>query len=175
MAVVSAAGRHPDLDFVAVEVYRPGVARTVLEAGRRQLTNLKVLEADAVAVLATALAPGSVREIRVFFPDPWPKSRHHKRRLVQPAMVTAAAAALEPGGTLRMCTDSVEYAQQMLRVGAACPALRNPHAGRESPELAVVGASPRFEGRPVTRFERKALAAGRGVVDVQFSRCEVSP
>jgi tRNA (guanine-N7-)-methyltransferase len=116
------------------------------------LTNVRVAEGDALVLLDDMLAPGSLDEVRVLFPDPWPKVRHHKRRLVSPTFVRLAASRLRTGGRLHVATDWPHYAAQVLQVVRACPEL----AG---------GAVPRPE-RPVTRFEQRARAAGRPVSDV---------
>lgn len=162
-AVLAAAKAHPEVDHLAVEVYRPGAARTVARAGTEAVHNVRVLEADARALVATGLARESVAEVRVFFPDPWPKARHHKRRLVDAGFVADAARALAPGGVLRMATDWEHYAHQMLTVATDCPALVNAHP--DPP-----GWAPRFEGRVVTTFERKGVGAGRRIHDLEFVR-----
>ena len=159
-AVLASAAERPDADHLAVEVYRPGAAKTVIRAERRGLSNVRVVQADAAALLRTALAPGTVSEIRVFFPDPWPKLKHHKRRLVGADMLRDAARALRPGGVIRLATDWADYARAMLEAAAEVAELDNPHHG----------VAPRFAGRPPTKFERKALAEGRAVTDVELVR-----
>lgn len=158
-AILAAAQDAPGVDHLAVEVYRPGLARTILSADALGLDNLRVLEADAGAFLAQGAVPGSVDEIRIFFPDPWPKLRHHKRRLVGPAVVAHCARALRPGGRLRLATDWADYAAQMREAALSCADLEG---GREW--------APRFSGRPVTRFERKAQEAGREVRELDLVR-----
>ena len=164
--VVEAADAHPERDHLAVEVYTPGLAQTILRAQQRGdgtgLTNLRLLQVNAAELLATGLPEGSVDELWIFFPDPWPKSRHHKRRLVTPAFADLAARVLRPGGTWRLATDWAEYAARMLAVGDASPRFRNPHGAGN--------AAPRFEGRVLTAFERKGLAAGRHATDLEFVR-----
>ncbi|ACZ30104.1 tRNA (guanine-N(7)-)-methyltransferase [Xylanimonas cellulosilytica DSM 15894] len=164
--VVAAADAHPEKDFVAVEVYLPGLAQTVVRAGqrrdRRGLTNLRLLQVNAAELLATSLPEGSLDELWVFFPDPWHKSRHHKRRLVTPELAALAARVLRPGGVWRLATDWVEYAEQMREVCEADPHLRNAHGPG--------AAAPRFEGRVLTAFERKGIAAGRTVTDLEYVR-----
>ncbi len=162
-SVLAHAAAHPDLDHLAVEVYRPGAARTIAGAGERGLRNVRVLEADARALISRGLAPGSVAALHVFFPDPWPKARHHKRRLVDAGFVADAARVLAPGGVLRLATDWEHYAEQMRDVAGACPDLVDGRADAS-------GWAPRFAGRPVTHFERKGLAAGRLVRDLEFVR-----
>ena len=153
-----------DRDVLAVEVYRPGASRTVLRAHAAGLPNVRVIEADGRALVATGLATGSVAGLHVYFPDPWPKTRHHKRRLVDAGFVADAARVLAPGGVLRLATDWEHYAQQMLEVGTACPDLVNPRAD------VAGGWAPRCAGRPETLFERKGIAAGRTIYDLEFRR-----
>ncbi|GAB77578.1 tRNA (guanine-N7-)-methyltransferase [Austwickia chelonae] len=161
-AVLASAAEHPELDHLAVEVYRPGAAKTAIRAHRRGLTNLRILQADAAALLRTGLEEASVSEVRIFFPDPWHKARHHKRRLVNENTVAGLARVLADGGRLRLATDWAEYAEQMLRVVSCCSELANPHDG----------FAPRWSGRPVTRFERKGSEAGRLVHDLELIRLQ---
>ena len=164
--VVEAADAHPERDHLAVEVYQPGLAQTIVRAGQRRerqgLTNLRLLQANAPELLATALPEGSLDELWVFFPDPWHKSRHHKRRLVTPEFAALAARVLRPGGVWRLATDWVEYAEQMLEVCEGSTQFRNAHGPG--------AAAPRFEGRVLTAFERKGIAAGRTVTDLEYVR-----
>lgn len=161
-AVVAAAERDPDRDHLAVEVYTPGIAQTIVRAHHARVRNLRLVQVNAAELLATTLAPGSVDELWVFFPDPWHKSRHHKRRLVTPAFAALAARVLRPDGTLRLATDWAEYAEQMLAVLDASPDLSNAHGPG--------GVAPRFDGRVVTGFEKKAHAAGRDITDLEYRR-----
>ncbi len=167
-AVVAAAEREPGRDFLAVEVYLPGLAQTVLRAARLDLTNLRIAPADAARWLATAMPPDSVDELWVFFPDPWHKHRHHKRRLVSPSFAAHAARVLRapsgdrPGGVLRLATDWSDYGTRMLQVLSAEPGLVNEHGPG--------GVAPRFAGRAMTGFERKAGAAGRAITELTFRR-----
>jgi tRNA (guanine-N7-)-methyltransferase len=149
------AAAEPDVDHLAVEVFEPGIAALLMRAA--ELTNLVVLRGDAVALLTTRVPEGSLAAIRIFFPDPWPKRRHHKRRLVQPAFVALAASRLEPGGTLHMATDWADYADQMRAVADAEPRLSG-------------GEVPRPPWRPVTKFEARALSEGRAVRDFVYCR-----
>ena len=172
-AVVHAARSCPGTDFLAVEVYRPGVAQTLAKVGAQGLTNVRLVQADAVDVLSTMLARASVAEVWVFFPDPWHKSRHHKRRLVTAELAALVGGALVPGGWWRLATDWAGYARQMRDVGEAAPGFTNPYAGRLACEDDPVGGyAPRFDGRVMTRFERKGLAVGRPVFDLCFRRDE---
>jgi tRNA (guanine-N7-)-methyltransferase len=176
-AVIQGAQARPGTNFLAVEVYRPGLAATVAKIVRHDLTNVRLVQADAVQVLMHMLGRGSAAEIWVFFADPWHKSRHHKRRLVNAGFAELAASRLVPGGTLRLATDWADYAKQMRDVLAACGSLTNPHgapigapgpAGRT--EDMDCGFAPRFEGRVMTRFEHKASELGRPVYDLELRR-----
>ncbi len=156
------AEAHRDEDFLGIEVHRPGIGRLLLHAAAAGLENLRVIERDAVEVLERNLADASLDEILVFFPDPWHKKRHVKRRLVEARFVALLAAKLRPGGVLRLATDWEPYAQQMLAVGAAEPRLRS-----LSPDGTYV-ARPAL--RPPTRFERRGERLGHQVRDLAFQR-----
>ena len=162
-AVVRGAQASPGTNFLAVEVYRPGLAATVAKIVQHNLTNVRLVEADAVQVLKHMLRPASVAEMWVFFADPWHKLRHHKRRLVNPGFAELAASRLVAGGTMRLATDWLDYAEQMRDVLDACASLTNPHG--DAP-----GFAPRFEGRVMTRFEEKGLASGRAIYDLEVRR-----
>ncbi|GAB3534416.1 tRNA (guanosine(46)-N7)-methyltransferase TrmB [Arthrobacter tecti] len=158
-AVAHAAAEQPERNFLALEVYRPGLAQTLLRIDQRGLTNVRVAQVNAAEALATMLRPASVTELWVFFPDPWHKTRHHKRRLVKDSFLDLAARVLEPGGVLRMATDWSDYAFQMREVADASPEFENLHdgerTGAESPLTQVwasgvehvVGGAPRREGK----------------------------
>jgi tRNA (guanine-N7-)-methyltransferase len=177
-AIIQGAQARPGTNFLAVEVYRPGLAATVAKIVRHDLTNVRLVQADAVQVLKHMLVRGNAAEIWVFFADPWHKNRHHKRRLVNPGFADLAASRLAPGGTLRLATDWADYAKQMRDVLAACESLTNPHGGEltahgqaGSVEVDMeTGFAPRFEGRVMTRFEYKALELGRTVYDLELRR-----
>ncbi len=151
------AAAEPEIDHLAVEVFEPGIAALLMRAEAAQLTNLVVLRGDAAALLAERVPHASLAGIRIFFPDPWPKRRHHKRRLMQPAFMALAAARLRPGGTLHMATDWADYAEQMRAVADAEP-------------LLVGGETARPRWRPVTKFEARARAEGRDVHDFIYRR-----
>jgi tRNA (guanine-N7-)-methyltransferase len=157
------AAAAPEVNYLAVEVYRPGLAQLLMRADALGLTNLRLLRADAVVLLREHVAPGSLAAVRVFFPDPWPKARHHKRRLVTPAFVSLVASRLVPGGVLHLATDWEHYAEQMLAACRAEPTLRNLSGHPD-------GWTPRPDWRPVTKFEQRALADGRPVRDLTFHR-----
>jgi tRNA (guanine-N7-)-methyltransferase len=166
-AIVAAAAAHPDRDFLAVEVFRAGLARTMLDADRAGARNLRLVEANAPEVLETLLPEGSVDEVWVFFPDPWHKSRHNKRRLVKDGFGGIAGRALRDGGVLRLATDWEDYALQMREVLDAAPEFER--AFDPAPAAADDWA-PRFEGRVMTAFERKGLNKGRAIRDLTYRR-----
>jgi tRNA (guanine-N7-)-methyltransferase len=153
----------PDTDHLAVEVFEPGLAQLLMRIEEAGLQNLRALRGDAVELLRERVPAGSLAGIRIYFPDPWPKRRHHKRRLVQPGFVALAASRLTPGAALHLATDWADYALQMLSVCAAEPLLENTAS-------TVDGWMPRPPWRPVTKFERRALAEGREVRDLVFRR-----
>lgn len=162
--VVGAASARPESNFLAVEVWRPGVAQTIAKAVREQLSNLRIVRADAAGVIATALPDACVDELWTFFPDPWPKKKHHKRRLVELRFAAAAARVVRPGGVWRLATDWEEYALAMREVLRAAPDFE---AGTDAD---TVDFTDRFDGRVMTRFERKGLEAGRTVYDIAVHR-----
>ena len=165
-AVVQGAQASPDTNFLAVEVYLPGMAATLAKIVRHKLTNVRLVHADAMQVLEHMLVRESAAEIWVFFADPWHKLRHHKRRLVNPGFAELAASRLKPGGTLRLATDWADYAGQMRNVLAACGSLTNPHETGD-PRTSF---APRFDGRSMTAFEQKGLASGRTIYDLELRR-----
>lgn len=166
-AVVCGALATPGANFLAVEVYRPGLAATVAKIVHHNLTNVRLVDADAMQVLKHMLVPASVAEIWVFFADPWHKVRHHKRRLVNAGFAELAASRLVGGGTLRLATDWADYAQQMRDVFAASDSFTNPFGGRAD---VLGGFAPRFEGRAMTRFEEKGIASGHSIYDLEVRR-----
>ena len=149
-------------DFLGVEVHRPGAGRVMNRAQAANLANLRVACDDAVEVLRDWLVERCLAEIVIYFPDPWPKKRHHKRRLVQPAFAALAASRLAPGGLLKLATDWAEYAQHMLATLDAEPQLKN---------LAGAGGFvPRPAERPLTRFENRGVKLGHEVFDLVYAR-----
>jgi tRNA (guanine-N7-)-methyltransferase len=151
---------HPGLDFVGVEVHAPGVGALLGRLDAQRLTNVRVIRHDAVEVVRDMIAPGSLAAVHVFFPDPWPKKRHHKRRLLTPAFVHALAERLAPGGQLHAATDWEDYAQEMLATLGAEPLLRN----------TAEGFAPRPQARPLTKFEARGQRLGHPVFDLVFER-----
>jgi tRNA (guanine-N7-)-methyltransferase len=156
------AQNNPHIDYLGIEVHRSGVGRLLLRAQQCSFKNLRVICSDAVDVLHDHIADAAFDEILVFFPDPWHKKRHHKRRLIEPSFVSLAAAKLRSGGTLRLATDWQAYAEQMLTVCNANPALES-----LSPDRTYV---PRPEFRPPTRFERRGERLGHGVWDLAYAK-----
>ena len=162
-ATAAVAQAMPGHDFIGVEVHEAGVGALLRLIGERGLTNLRIVRHDAVEVLRTMMAPGSLAGIHIWFPDPWPKKRHHKRRLIQGPFVAELAARLAPGGYLHCATDWWPYAEQMRDVLAAEPALRNS-------STVATGFAARPPWRPFTRFEQRGLDLGHSVWDLVFLR-----
>lgn len=154
------AATLPEKNFLGVEVHTPGVGSLLKLIGEKGLTNMRLIQHDAFEVVTHMIAPGSLAGVHVFFPDPWHKARHHKRRLIQPPFVALLASRLAPGGYLHCATDWQEYAEQMLEVLSAEPTLAN-----TAPDYA-----PRPDYRPVTKFENRGLKLGHGVWDLVFSK-----
>jgi tRNA (guanine-N7-)-methyltransferase len=152
------AAAMPDKNFLGVEVHTPGVGSLLKLIGEQQLQNLRLIQHDAVEVVNHMIAPRSLAGVHVFFPDPWHKARHNKRRLVQPAFVALLASRLGPGGYLHCATDWEDYAVQMLEVLGAEPSLEN----------TADAYAPRPSYRPVTKFENRGLKLGHGVWDLVF-------
>lgn len=166
-AALAMAAREPHIDLVAVEVYRPGIAQTVQGIERTGVTNLRILRGDAADVLENMVAPASLTGVRVFFPDPWPKARHHKRRLLSAATFALVADRLRPGGVLHVATDHADYAEWIAEVGDAEQALtRLPFDA----ERRTVDGAPLSVDRPVTKFEDKAQQVGRRVSEFVWVR-----
>ncbi len=160
-AIVSAAKSRPGDDFLAVEVFRAGLARTMLDADREGVRNLRLIEANAPEVLSSYLPEGSAAEAWIFFPDPWHKKKHTKRRLVRDGFGATAARALRDGGLLRLATDWEDYALQMREVLDADPLFERDFDG---------DWAARFDGRVMTAFERKGIAKGRDIRDLVYRR-----
>ncbi|GHH71019.1 tRNA (guanine-N(7)-)-methyltransferase [Streptomyces sulfonofaciens] len=156
------AADDPGTGILAVDVHTPGQGNLLALAERYGLTNVRVANGDAVILLRTMLAPASLDGLRVYFPDPWPKKRHHKRRLIQPAFLTLAATRLKPGALVHCATDWEPYAEQMLDVLSAHPGFENTQADG--------GYAPRPPFRPRTRFEEQGVEKGHVVHDLMFRR-----
>lgn len=160
-ALVELAKHRPTWNCLGVDVYRPGMGALMLACEREELANVRIADGDALGLLGK-LQAASVRQINVFFPDPWPKKKHRKRRLVNKEFAACAAACLEAGGELALATDCGDYAEQMLCALASAPLLDG-------------GAAPRSPLRPPTPFELKALRAGRPVLDLNYRRIDQGP
>lgn len=154
------ARQHPENDYLGVEVHSPGVGSLLARIAELRLTNVRVVQHDAVEVLERMIAPSSLDGVYVFFPDPWPKKRHHKRRLIQPPFVALLVSRMKPGALLYACTDWEDYAAQMLEVFSAEHSLAN----------AAPGYAARLEARPQTKFERRGLGLGHRVWDLEFRK-----
>jgi tRNA (guanine-N7-)-methyltransferase len=159
-ATAALAAARPSYDVLGLEVWLPGVADTFHRLEQAGVDNVRMMSLDAAWVVEHLLSENSVSELWTFFPDPWPKKRHHRRRLVGPDFAAAAAGRLAPGGLWRLATDWPDYAERMLEVLEAEPLLENVYDG----------SAPRWDDRPVTRFERRGLDAGRTVTDLTFRR-----
>ena len=159
-ATAEIAARRPEDDFIGCEVHEPGVGALLKRIGERGLSNVRIIRHDAVEVLEQMVAPGSLAGVHIFFPDPWHKKRHHKRRLIQPPFVALVASRLAPGGYIHCATDWRPYAEQMLDVLSAEPLLEN----------TAEGYAPRPQYRPLTKFENRGLKLGHGVWDLVFRK-----
>ena len=159
-ATAAVAEAMPGTDFLGIEVHTPGVGALLRHIGDQQLANLRIVQHDAVPVLERMIAPGSLAGVHIWFPDPWHKKKHNKRRLVQPGFVAQLVTRLAPGGYLHCATDWHPYAEQMLAVLSAEPALAN----------TADGYAPRPVHRPLTKFEARGLRLGHGVWDLLFQR-----
>jgi tRNA (guanine-N7-)-methyltransferase len=162
VSLVALAQAHPERNFLGVEVHAPGVGHCLLAAAAAQLANLRVVQHDAVELLALSVAPASLDEVLILFADPWPKKRHHKRRLIQPEFVALLASRLAPGGRLRLATDWEPYAAWMLEVLGASPEFRN--------MASTGGFLPDRADRASTKFERRGAGLGHTVRDLEFER-----
>jgi tRNA (guanine-N7-)-methyltransferase len=161
-SLAAMAAADPERDYLGIEVHRPGVGHLLNRIEELALTNVRVSCEDAVEVLRDRLEDGSVTRLQLFFPDPWPKKRHHKRRMVQPAWAALVSRKLAPGGILHMATDWEPYAQHMLEVMESRPEFTNcAGPGRFAPDRGH---------RPETKFERRGLGRGHGVWDLMYAR-----
>jgi tRNA (guanine-N7-)-methyltransferase len=159
-ATAHIAALMPETNFLCCEVHQPGVGALLLRIGEKQLDNVRIVQHDAVEVMDHMLADGSLAGVHLFFPDPWHKTRHHKRRLVQPPLIARLARKLQPGGYLHFATDWEPYAQQMLEVLQAEPLIAN----------TADTFAPKPHYRPLTKFENRGLKLGHGVWDLVFKR-----
>ncbi len=159
-ATVALAAARPSYDVLALEVWQPGVADTLHRMEQAGVDNVRLLGVDAVWTLGHLVEPDTLEELWTFFPDPWPKKRHHRRRLVDADFARLAASRLRPGALWRLATDWPDYAERMVEVLEAEPLLENVHDG----------PAPRWDDRPLTRFERRGLDAGRLITDLTYRR-----
>lgn len=161
-SLVTMAKQAPERDFIGIEVHKPGVGACLMAINEQQATNLRVINHDAVAVLQTMVADNSLDRVQIFFPDPWHKARHNKRRIIQPDFVQLLRQKLKIGGMLHLATDWQDYAQHMLMVLNQADGYRN---------LSSTGDYiPRPDERPLTKFEQRGQRLGHGVWDLQFIR-----
>jgi tRNA (guanine-N7-)-methyltransferase len=154
------AQQHPECDTLGVEVHTPGVGSLLARIAELRLANVRIVQHDAVEVIEKMIAPEALEGVHLFFPDPWPKKRHHKRRLIQAPFVSLLASRMKPGAVLHACTDWEDYAAQMLQVLSAESTLQN----------TASGYATRPETRPQTKFERRGLGLGHGVWDLVFRK-----
>jgi tRNA (guanine-N7-)-methyltransferase len=157
--------QRPDLNFLCVEVFAAGIGALAKRIDEQSITNVRIVQHDAVEVVRDMLAPDSLAGVHLYFPDPWPKLRHHKRRLLAQPFAGALAARITPGGYLHCATDWQHYAEQMLEVLSAEPRLRSAHAG-----YAPDSSNP-LATRPTTKFHARGERLGHGVWDLVFTRC----
>lgn len=161
-SLVAMAAAAPDCNFIGIEVHKPGVGKLLHSMQELEVANIRVYCHDAVEVLRDCIPPDSLDTIQVFFPDPWHKKRHHKRRLIQPPLVELMTTRLKPEGVLHLATDWEHYARQMMEVLEATPHLGNMHGEN--------AYAPRPEHRPLTKFEQRGERLGHGVWDLMFRR-----
>ncbi|MFW5815683.1 MAG: tRNA (guanosine(46)-N7)-methyltransferase TrmB [Wenzhouxiangella sp.] len=155
------AAREPEKNFVGIEVHEPGVGRLLRQLSDEGLDNVRVAMRDAVELVNAQVPPASLAQVRIYFPDPWPKKRHHKRRIIQPGFIERVAACLEPGGLLHLATDWAPYADWMVDVIAGCESFQN----LGDPWI------ERPPWRPQTRFERRGRGRGHEIFDLVYRRC----
>ena len=158
------AAANPQNDYLGIEVHTPGVGSLCKLVAEIGLTNQRIVQHDAVEVLRDMIQPESLSGVHIFFPDPWPKARHHKRRLIQPPLIASLASRLKPGGYIHCATDWENYAEQMLEVLSAEPTLEN------TADADLAGFAPRPDYRPLTKFEQRGIRLGHGVWDVIFRK-----
>lgn len=153
---------HPQYDYLAIEVHSPGVGSLLKQIGAMNLANIRIIQHDAVEVLGGMIPDNALDGAHIFFPDPWHKTRHKKRRLIQPPLVALLARKLKPGGYIHVATDWQDYAEQVLAVLSTEPSMQN----------TVADYAPRPDYRPLTKFEQRGLRLGHGVWDMVFRRKE---
>ncbi len=159
-ATAEIAAANPGVGYIGIEVFRAGVGKLLSEIARRELLNVRIIMHDAVEVLRSMLPDSSIDGFHIFFPDPWPKKRHHKRRLIQPPFVELLADKLKPNGYAYTVTDWDDYAEQILRVFSGCRRLENSYEGYAQPQ----------SWRPQTKFERKGLSVDHQIHEIYFTK-----
>jgi tRNA (guanine-N7-)-methyltransferase len=162
-SLIPMAAARPEANLLAVEVYQPAIARMLAQLAKMGLDNVRIVEADAVAALEHLVPAGSVDEIWLFFPDPWHKARHHKRRLLTPEFASLTASRMKSGGIWRIATDWADYADRMRKVLSDDPSFAN---------VQPDGWAPRWAARPITHFERRGLDAGHQIFDLAYRRVD---
>ncbi|MFD6155204.1 tRNA (guanosine(46)-N7)-methyltransferase TrmB [Nocardia sp. NPDC060256] len=172
-ATSAMAQAEPHLNLIGIEVYRPGLAQLVQRIERQQIDNIRLLRGDAVDVLENMIAAESLTGVRVFFPDPWPKARHHKRRLLQPATFALIANRLKPGGVLHVATDHADYAEHIAAVGAEEPLLKGLNEATGGVSADHRDSAPIGFERPVTKFEGKAHRAGSAITELIWGKIQL--
>lgn len=160
-SLVAMAAQHPERDYIGIDVHPPGIGTILRDIHEKGLTNLRVMQGDAMEVLAQGFGNESLDRVQIFFPDPWHKKRHHKRRMIQAPFVDSLASRLRPGGILHLATDWENYAEQMMEVMSASPRYRN---------MAGTGQFALEHERVETKFERRGRRLGHGVWDLLFER-----
>ncbi len=160
--LLSMAKSYPEHDYIGVDVHQPGIGHLLLQIEKAKLTNVRILNADVVEVFQNCLPPHSLDAVYIFFPDPWPKKRHQKRRLVQPNFIKLLAQQMKSGGSLHLATDWEDYAQQILQILDTTSEFTN--------RIATGTFAPRPAERPLTRFEQRGLRLGHDVWDLLYLR-----
>ena len=162
-SLIALANQNPQWDFIGIEVHPPGVGRCLVQAKLHELTNLKIFQEDAILVLENVIPDASLDKVLLYFPDPWPKTKHHKRRIVQSNFVNLVAQKLKQKGNFHLATDWQEYADHMLAILEDCPAYEN--------AFGKANFAPTQYMRPVTKFETRGKKLGHGIWDLVFTRC----
>jgi len=190
LSLAEMAETHEELNFFGIEVHKPGVGSCLVQAKKRGLNNIRVSGDDAVLVLNQQIPDGSLERVQIFFPDPWHKKRHHKRRLIQPAFVDVLVRKLKPGGVIHVATDWENYAEHILAVLSVTPLLENTVASAPNSKsflssagvvlvnhedwpiqsLLAQGRAPKPDYRPVTKYENRGIRLGHGVWDIVFTK-----
>jgi tRNA (guanine-N7-)-methyltransferase len=163
-SLVAMAAAAPEKNFIGIEVHRPGVGKLLQEMAAQGVHNIRVYCDDAVEVLAQCIADNSLDRVQIYFPDPWHKRKHNKRRLIQPEFVAKLRSKIKPGGVVHLATDWEDYAQQMMKVMSAAEGFNN--------QVGDMCFSPRPQYRPVTKFEKRGERLGHGVWDLLFEKIE---